>query len=150
MRKVLTDITDFMNTAPMTVLSILFSIRDLILSLAFILATPDITQTLLYQNIADIMPPALFGVLFGIICLVTIVAAITGSTKIVMRGLDAQAFLWLFSGFVYVFTGAWFLAMIFGLFFSAPSGYISYYYKVMSLWGKKRHQIREQDEAEQG
>lgn len=128
-------------------------IRDLLIGLGFIFGLEQIQQTRIYQNYEELVPGhsgLAMGILFLVVGLFVAVTAILDKTKWTKIGLDFQAFAWLFSSLMYLMNGEVLLAVIFGVFFSIPAGYLAFYYKYAPLWAEKKRKFRRQWRIENG
>jgi hypothetical protein len=125
--------TNITNDRPLSFLSIVGGVRDILIGIGFILGLDEIRQTRLFMNY-DALVPGYSGIVVGVILLavglLVSVMATTKKIKPTRAGLTAQAFLWLFSTLMYALSGSYLLAVIFGIFFSLPAGYIAYQYKI--------------------
>lgn len=130
--KISRGIRNLLNKKPVSTIATILAIKDAAFGLGFILARPEITQTIVYQNIAMLMPAYIFGWLLLIAAVVALVCVLNGRKLFARRGLDFMALFWLFAAFTYAFGGN-IILMIVGLVFSLLPGYISFYYKYEGL-----------------
>lgn len=133
------------NNRPLCFLSTVGGIRDVLIGLGFIFALEQIRQTRIFQNYEELIPGysgMAMGWLFLVVGLFVAVTALLDKTHWTRMGLRFQAYAWLFSTFMYALNGDFLLAAVFGIFFSVPAGYLSFYYKYAPLWAQQRHQFR--------
>lgn len=137
----------FLSSRPLDTISTVLSIKDAALGLGFILAPYEITQTLVYQGIAALLPAAMFGWFLLIVALVTAGFALANKTKTARVGLEFMALFWLFTTFIYLLSSAPIL-MVVGVVFSFLPGYISFYYKFEEVWNERKWRVRGQPEGQ--
>jgi hypothetical protein len=143
------EVRYFLNNRPLCFLSTVFSIRDFILGLALFLGVHDLSQSRLVANLNELGGAWIYGIVFMVIAATTATSAIANNTSITKLGLQAQAWWWLFACVTYLVNGnIWngniWLALIFGVLASVPSGYLAFYYKHNDpLWELPRQQWRE-------
>lgn len=145
MTKTAKEVAYFLNNRPLCFLSTVFSARDFALGVGMFFALPDITHSLLYQNVRALggsYGPAVFGLVFMLIAVLTAGTAIADKTRWTKFGLQAQAWWWLFSCITYMMNGNWILAIIFGFLASVPSGYLAFYYKHTPIWAEPKRRWR--------
>lgn len=144
MTKAIKEVSYFINNRPLCFLSTVFSMRDFLLGLALIISAPEIMQTQLVENLDQLGSTFIFGVVILGLAVVTGVTAVIDKTHITRWGLTASSWLWLYACFSYIMAGDWWLAGIFGLLCSIPSGYIAYYYKYAPIWDEPKRKWREE------
>lgn len=134
----------FLNNRPLCFLSTVFSIRDFVLGLALFLQVNDLSQSRLVANLNELGGAWIYGIIFMVIAVMTATSAIANKTSITKLGLQVQAWWWLFACVTYLINGNFWLAIIFGVLASVPSGYLAFYYKYNDpLWEIPRREWRE-------
>lgn len=141
------------NNRPLCFMSMVGGIRDFLIGIGFVFGLEQIQQTRLFQNY-DALVPGITGMgagyLFLLIGLVVAVAALADRVEQTRLGLRFQAYAWLFSAIMYAMHGDFLLALIFGVFFSVPAGYLAFYYKYAPLWAEQKEEFRREWEEEHG
>jgi hypothetical protein len=116
----------------MAVLAAAGGLRDAAIGVGFLFSLAEIRQTLLYQNYNELIPGItgpIVGLAFILVGLFVAWCATAGRNREARFGLRVQAFLWLFSAFMYALNGGWLLAVIFGVGFSFFAGYLAFFQK---------------------
>ncbi len=122
----------FLKYRPLSILAMAGAVRDILLGIGFIVGWTQITQTLIYQNYDELWPGysgMVAGIVFVVIGIGLIWAAINTKRDWLVHALNVQAFFWLFSTLMYALNGHFLLAMIFGVFFTFPAGFTAFYVK---------------------
>lgn len=142
MTKTVKEVGYFLNNRPLCFLSTVFSVRDFILGLALFLGVSDLSQSRLVANLNELGGAWIYGIVFMVIALLTAGTAIADKAAWTKFGLQAQAWWWLFAGVTYLINGNFWLAAIFGLLASVPSGYLAFYYKYTPIWDQPKRKWR--------
>lgn len=117
------------NTKPLKTIGIVVALHSLIYSVGYILGVGGFSETLLYQQVATLMRPELFGVILLITGLLLIYGYIQEKCYIISHISTLQSITWLFATFVYFLGGDWLVGVAIGLVWSILSGYIAYAFK---------------------
>lgn len=129
----LSKIAYFFNYRPLCLLTIMLSLFNLAFGVGFIFAPAQITQTIIYMNVAELISPIIVGVVLTFISMVSAWYAAVDRIPIARVGLLGFALFWLYGAISYALGGNY-LLMIIAMMFSLIPGYISYYYKFRRIW----------------
>ena len=138
-----------LQSKPLRVLTALGGLRDIVIGLVFIIGHTQVQSLTLYQNF-DSLIPGLSGILAGIAFLsVGVFAFATAGLDMPVLAkypLKFQALMWMFSSIVYIMSGNWLLALIYGLVNSIPAAYIAYNYTYALRWVQKEAELKREIE----
>lgn len=136
------EVAYFLNNRPLCFLSTVFSLRDICLGFGLAFNRPDLSRTILHENLDQLGGAWLFGILLMVIGTYTGVTALRERTKWTQYGLRAQSWFWLFACFSYLLNGNILLAMIWLCCASIPAGYTAFYYKWHPIWDSPKREYR--------
>ncbi len=125
---------EIFNYKPVTVIGIISAIHTLMYGVGYLFNLSDFANTVLYQNVTELMDPHLFGCILIIVGLASIFAFLYGKIGWVSATSTAQAFVWLFAAFVYFFSSSIALGIAVGLVWSFLNAYSGYVYKQKDRW----------------
>lgn len=143
MKRAAKEVAYFLNTRPLCFLSTVFSLRDFLLGLSFVLGVPDLTRTILHRNLDQLGGAWIYGIIFMVIAVFTAGTAILDKNKLTRLGLQVQAWFWMFACITYIVNFNYMLSLIFGLMCSIPSGYLAFYYKYNPMWDEPKRKWRQ-------